>query len=157
MTPIVIPPEHEQLVFDRAYSFKRAAKLIESGGNSIPFVVCYCFAIEVLLKLLLGESGGHTHDVNEIYKKLPTSTRDTVQAFHDEKPRFPAEQLSMRVQRIGNSSDIWRYAYEVTIKGDPIHYVVISDLEEVWEALVRATLKLKPTLKEPAHVVCPGG
>jgi len=143
----IVGEKHEQVMFNHACSFREAAKLIQaSRKHFIPFVVCYTFAIEVLLKLLLGRSREGGHNVSDIFEMLPKATQEAIQAVHDAKPRLPAEQLHLRLKRIGNAFETWRYSYEDLNK---VQTVVVGDLEEVSSALVTASLKLKPHLKEP--------
>lgn len=153
------PAAVQQSMLDTANSFYQAGSRCEANvklspniTNSLmgPSVVCYTFAVEIYLKLLLELNGvkpGKEHNLDKLYNQLPDAVREKLIAHFGAK----TSDLKNLIQTVARGFVEWRYSYE--------HSSLYSSLEalaQLGKALHNTIRELHPAIKVTFENRLPG-
>ena len=110
-----------------------------------PVVVCYAFAIEVYLKLLLQLNNikvRNTHNILKLCKSLPEDIRNKIVEQYRAVLGKNLDQFLKDIELISEAFEQWRYAYEHQLLA-----VSTSILRGIGQILHDIILELRPSLK----------
>ena len=110
----------------------------------IPSVVCYAFAAEVNLKVILLAHGkkARGHDLAALYTLLPTPIKDEIRKFVSVEDAEFVKQLA----RISNAFVDWRYVYEA--KGRSLNVIFLGRFAAAVQGMALQLCPLpRPVLK----------
>lgn len=107
----------------------------------VPMIVCYAFAMEIYLKLLLGRLEKE-HDLWVLFRQLDDpSKREIVRAY--ENLGKPGSYFEERLKEEARAFEEWRYVYE---NRRPFLVAGLDNIRDMAWALHAAAKTLKPYL-----------